>query len=312
MILCTAVGAPSVFKRIVWASIFWLALQAPVLAQAPQLIGSLETHGALFAAPKPSALAQKSMIPQARIAKARGMTAWFGDATGRYRHAVLGDAIEAESLYLERTGALYRFSLERSAVFEDLEPRFVDIDRDGQMEILAIKASLSQGAAIALYGLNDGALRELATSPPIGQSNRWLNPIGVADFDGDGVQEIAIIRTPHIGGILIHYEWSPLGLTEKRRIGGYSNHRIGSTVLNSHSIIDWDQDGVMDHIIPRQNRSILAVVSSSGGVFSELASFAHGSEINSRLVQKDISGDAQPELVYATADGAVWALSPPQ
>lgn len=300
-------------RNVAFSSAVYLAASAfSAFGQQPQLIGTVETHGALFEPPKPSTLAQKTLIPQGRIAKRQGLSAWFGDPTGRYRHAVLGDALEAESLYVERAGALYRFSLDARSVFEDLEPRLVDIDQDGQLEILTIQASLSSGAAIALYGLRDGTLQQLAVAPAIGQSHRWLNPVGVADFDGDGVQEIAIIRTPHIGGILIHYEWTPLGLREKRRIRGYSNHRIGSTVLNPHFVIDWDKDGVMDHVLPRQDRSILAVVSSVEGVFSERAAFKHGSEINSRIVQTDSDGDARLELIYATADGSVWSLSPPE
>ncbi len=32
----------------------------------------------------------------------------------------------------------------------------------------------------------------IAETPPIGIPHRWLNPAGIADFDGDGVADLAI------------------------------------------------------------------------------------------------------------------------
>ncbi len=248
------------------------------------------------------------IIPHGRLAEGDGLSSWFAGATDRYAHGVLGDSLEAGELVVESDGATHRFTLPRRQVFEDLEPRIVDLDQDGLPEILAIRADFAEGAAPVLYGVRDGELIRLAEGAAIGRSNRWLNPAGVADFDGDGDLEIAVIRTPHIGGILIHYGWGGgATLVEERWVRGFSTHRIGSTVLDLSFISDWDGDGVADLILPLQPRNQLMVVTAEGGSFVELArGFAHSSEIIGPLRQ--IEG----ELVYQTGDGQHWSVTLPE
>jgi hypothetical protein len=62
----------------------------------------------------------------------------------------------------------------------------------------------------------------------IGRANRWLNPAGIADFDGDGIKEIAFIQTPHIGGTLFFYREEDGEMNRLARFAGVSNHAIGS------------------------------------------------------------------------------------
>jgi len=69
--------------------------------------------------------------------------AWLGGATGRYAHGILGDRLEASRLYVAprnaETSPVF-LELGPDSVFEDLGPRFVDIDGDGQPEILVVKS----------------------------------------------------------------------------------------------------------------------------------------------------------------------------
>jgi hypothetical protein len=67
----------------------------------------------------------------------------------------------------------------------------------------------------------------VAQSAPIGAPNRWLNPVGVADLDGDGVAEIAAVTTPHIGGVLRIYRRTGEVLAEVTSLAGFSNHEYG-------------------------------------------------------------------------------------
>ncbi len=293
------------------ASALVCSASPPSAGADPVRIGGLDTHGPLFKSSLPAGLTPDSLIPQGRVASGMGLHAWFANGTGRYQHAVLGDSTEAETLVVDRAGARFSVTLPEHAVFEDLEPRIVDIDRDGQPEILAIKAYLAAGATVALYGLRQDALIPLAEAAPIGRPNRWLNPIGVADFDGDGTNEIAVIRTPHIGGVVIHYRWESTRLIEERRIQGYSNHRIGATALGLSAIVDWDRDGVPDHLIPRQDRSVLAVLSARGGAFRELAHFNHEAEIVSDIKPTNPKSSDPDSFVYMLQNTEIWRLSRP-
>jgi hypothetical protein len=128
-------------------------------------------------------------------------SALFVGPTVRYRHGILGDAIEAGVLAVEREdGGKILFKLGEESVFEDLTPRLYDIDGDSKDEVVVVRSYLDRGAALSIFGLRDGALVHIAEADPIGRPHRWLNPIGAADFNGDGQVELAAVITPHIGG----------------------------------------------------------------------------------------------------------------
>jgi hypothetical protein len=231
------------------------------------------------------AIATAERLPDGGIAEAMGLKAWYEDPTDRYAHAVLGDALEAATLAVQTGDTVLRVTLPRNQVFEDITPRIVDADGDGTPEVLAIKAYDDAGATITLYGLRDGALRDVAEAPAIGTPNRWLNPAGVADYDGDGAPEIAVIRTPHIGGILILYRWDGVSrdIVELRRTRGYSTHAIGSRALGLALTEDWNGDDVPDLLLPNQRRDTLIAVSMAGGGFEEIDRYKMRREITGDL-----------------------------
>ncbi len=234
--------------------------------------------------------------------------AWLTGPTERYRHGVLGDAIEASGLTVEtQAGETLTLELGPESVFEDRYPRLEDLNGDGTDEIIIVRSYLAHGAALAVAGIRDSRLAILAETPPIGRPNRWLNPVGAADFDGDGSTEIAIVRTPHIGGTLILYRWRDGELTEAFKAHEFSNHAIGTRELGLSAILDADGDGIADIALPDSSRKVLRIVTFAGGDFRELARAEHSSPIASRIAV--LGGEGNPRLAYALTDGSVLGVT---
>lgn len=176
--------------------------------------------------------------PDATVASAsgKGITrAWYTDATRRYGHAILGDAIEAGGLSASADGGepcQYRVILDEDSVFEDVTPRIADVTGDGRNDVIVIETRADAGASLAVYGLNDqDEFTKLVATPYIGRPNRWLAPTGIADFNGDGVDDVAFVQTPHIGGILRIWSFNN-GEAEQLAVrAGFSNHRIGERTI---------------------------------------------------------------------------------
>ena len=199
---------------------------------------------------------------------------WLAGPTMRYPHEVLGDAIEASVLVVETaSGRTLSAKLDDDSVFEDVTPRIADVDDDGHAEVWTVRSDARDGARLEAYVLSgagaETSLKRRYATTPIGIGFRWLNPIGVADFDGDGQQEIAYIETPHIGGILtvVHPNRSdpsdPM-LRVVARSDGFSNHAMGSPHLDLATT--GNVDGILgDEIVVLGNRrSTLFIVSVVG------------------------------------------------
>lgn len=204
-------------------------------------------------------------LPDTEISKSGRFTAWLIDPTTRYDHGVLGDAIEAGGFVVERSGKRLVYRLPPDAVFEDRRVRLADLDGDGVPEAIVVKAYLQRGAAIAVYRILPDRIEPLAESAAIGTRNRWLNPVGVADFTGTGERMIAAVITPHLAGSLRFYRLSGTALTEVARIDGYTNHVIGSRNLDLASVVTRQLREAVQIIIPTLDRYSLAAVSFSGG-----------------------------------------------
>ena len=164
--------------------------------------------------------------------------AWLARPTDRYRHAVLGDALEAAQLVVEmRDGRVFNVELPPDRVFEDLGPRLVDLDGDGRDEIVVVESDLRFGASLAVYAVDASGLRRRASSGFLGWPNRWLNPLGAGDFDGDGKTDLALVATPHIGGVLRLYRFTEPALAFYAEYSGVSTHRLGSTHLGLGRVV---------------------------------------------------------------------------
>lgn len=177
----------------------------------------------------------------------------------------------------------YKLPLHR--VFEDLVPRLVDLDGDGRDELVLVESDLLRGSSVVVLGLRSAqqlqgvpsaataagiagvagitgvahaagvgkavpmVLTELARSPFTGSSFLWLNPLGFADFDGDGRTDVAAVITPHIGGTLTLYHYRPPLLVPFAKAMDVSNHRMGA--------VEQQLGVVLPPVAPGQRASIV-------------------------------------------------------
>jgi hypothetical protein len=113
------------------------------------------------------------------------------------------------------------------------------------------------------FSLIEGKL--LGSSDPIGRGFRWLHLLAAAEFGIDNVKSIAVVRTPHIGGILQFYEWYGNRLVMVTSQGNLSTHQIGSDNLNMAVAADFDGVDGAELILPTNNYTELVVVKLEDG-----------------------------------------------
>ena len=178
----------------------------------------------------------------------------------RYDHGILGDKIEAGGLVIEtRDGKRRPVRLKDDAVFEDLEPRLADLDRDGHDEVIVVKSYLKRGSALAVIGERRGRYEIVAETPPLGGPHRWLDPAGIADFTGDGKLDIALVRQPHVVGALELWSWRDGTLRKIAEVADAANHIAGTRAIDMAATADFDGDGIADLAFPSLDRSLRIV-----------------------------------------------------
>ncbi|WP_162889287.1 FG-GAP repeat domain-containing protein [Maritalea myrionectae] len=234
-----------------------------------------------------SAWAQK--LPHSQVAKGKTkvQSVELIGPTQRYAHFVLGDQFEAAGFRVTyEDGAQSDFTLPATEVFEDRVPRLIDLTGDGREELILVQSHVQKGASLAIYDLGPGNITLRAQTPYIGQPNRWLNPAGIADFDGDGQVEIALVSKPHLAKELQLWRFSNDGLSLVSTHAGFSNHRLGSREQRLSAQADFNADGVTDLIVPGANRKSLHIVSFANG-FKVLRTFNLASEIDGPVTLKN-------------------------
>ena len=199
-------------------------------------------------------------LPDARIlSDESGRLLFLSAPTEGYPHGVLGDTLEATTITLIDTNidpyGLREIQIDPGDVIEGIAPIWVDLDGDGEREIIVTQSNADTGARIVVYG-EDGSL--FASGEPIGQGFRWRHQLAVGQFIEGGSQEIAVIRTPHIGGIIEIYGLEMDRLEILAVLDGYSSHQIGSRDLDSALAADFNGDGRIEIIAPDQSQTTLA------------------------------------------------------
>ncbi|QCB44798.1 VCBS repeat-containing protein [Hydrogenophaga sp. PAMC20947] len=272
------------FTALCAATVLWanqakamgLMVEAHSVCPAPTGPAPLQT-------PLPRAAQQR--IPDSQAVPGQNHIAWvwLASPTLRYPHGALGAKTHAASLHAlvqDGQGGWTTASVELPLhrVFEDRVPRLADLDGDGRDEILVIEADALRGAAVVVWGVVHSGqpatpprLVRRATSPRAGSTFRWLNPVGVADFDGDGKPDVASVTTPHIGGTLTLYHYRPPRLVPFANAMDVSNHRMGAVEQALAVIVE--QPGTPPTIVvpDMTRRALHALRWEAPGQWNELA-----------------------------------------
>jgi len=154
--------------------------------------------------------------------------------TTRYDHDILGGIPRWTTLSISavKGGKAVSVTLPKNLVFEDIGPRFWDVTGNGTPEIVVVESSPAKGARLAVWSWQGSRLKRLAATAHIGRTHRWLAPLAVGDFDGDGRAEIAYVDRPHLARELVFLRLEYGHLRALSRLRGVTNHRIGDTAIS--------------------------------------------------------------------------------
>lgn len=218
-----------------------------------------------------------TQLPEALISVSMDSSVYaqYAGPTMRYTHGVMGDIIEGTQLIVNEKGQFYELQLDSDFVFEDLRPRLVDIDGDGELEFLCIRTQVEKGAGIVIYHIENDELKEFAQVEEIGKANRWLNYVAVEDLDNDGELELVWIQTPHIGGILKVAKIEKGALTVLDETSLYSNHAFGERNLCLSVLVEKNDKKLI--YVPNQERDKIV------GFFFKEGKFVKEEEIDMEL-----------------------------
>ena len=218
-------------------------------------------------------------LPDSRIiSDEQNRLLFLSQPSNQYTHGVLGDEIEATGITLVETNPkpkiINTISIAAPNVIEGIYPIWADINSDGALEIIVTLSNIQGGARIVAFR-EDGSL--LAEGPEIGTGFRWRHQLMVAPFGKMGDTMLAVVRTPHIGGVVEFYRLNENKLEVVTEISGISTHSIGSRNLFNALAGDFDNDGQVELLAPDQSHTQLIFVGLDGVTI-------HALDLNAELV----------------------------
>ncbi len=215
-------------------------------------------------------------------------SAWLIAPTSRYPHFIIGSKYEPSGLRVKlASGKILTLMLGKDQVFEDRTVRLADLNGDGRDEIILVLTSVTKGASLAAYSVAGDKLVLMTKTPFIGQRFRWLNPAGIADYNGDGKLDVALVQKPHLVKRLEIWTLEGGEFVRSQSINDVSNHRINSKNTDMAASADFNGDGVTDLAILSGDYTKVRVFSFAGGQAKQIGRFAlpAAAEGNFKLIQ---------------------------
>jgi hypothetical protein len=219
----------------------------------------------------------RDTIPDSRMQAAGALSVSLADPVQDHPHDALGSRIHAGTVTItERRPvqpgpdpkpvptSISRVTAGPDAVFEDRAPRLADLDGDGVPEIVTLKSYRDRGAALVVIAKRNDRWEIAAETPPAGEPQRWLNPAAIADFEGTGRLQIALVRRPHLDGVLELWAYEGGRLVRRAEKAGYANHAFGQSAQDLAAVLDTPTGPEL--ALPSLDRRSLAILSFKGGI----------------------------------------------
>ncbi|MDH5544969.1 MAG: hypothetical protein OEZ43_05215 [Gammaproteobacteria bacterium] len=215
--------------------------------------------------------------------------------TLRYAHQVLGNEHEnAASITIVETSpalkVLSKIDVPSNDVIEGNPLIWVDVDGDGQRELVTTVSNITQGARVVVYK-EDGTV--LSQSAPIGSAYRWRHQVAVAPFGGGTEQQLVSVYIPHLGPVLEYIDMTNGSRNTSNSTLNYSSHLQISLNLDKSLTGDFDGDGKLEILLlNRSSRAELAAFElGENGVAKDWA-LALNDEFTSNLAAVQLDNGA--------------------
>ncbi|MEJ2288714.1 MAG: hypothetical protein P8Y02_08735 [Deinococcales bacterium] len=275
---------------------------------------SADARSVLLLSPDLTVLARHPLdaLPDGDPVPVGDAVALLSQPTQRYRHGVLGDEIEAGAVTLLRQDDLSPITTMTIAAPAVIEQRRVQaFPAAGNYGMLLTRSTPSAGAGVEAVALEGGTLQVVASAPPIGAPDRWLNL-----FAASGDRAYAV-QTPHRGGPFERFTLTGGHLTVARYALDVTNHRVGSRNLDLALLLPPPMAGPRDVLalptLDRKQVQLVAcdassctpelVLSLNAPLTSNLAAQWRGSQ----LVLD--AGEADGTLQRFTLDASLWSAA---
>jgi hypothetical protein len=173
---------------------------------------------------------------------------------------------------------------------------------DGRREVQLTVSRAGEGAALVV--MNEAGV-EVGESRSIGLSNRWRHQIA---FGGFATTPVGVeVITPHIGGTVTFRSFGD-ELERITAINGCTSHIIGSRELDMGVAIDIDDDGLLELVLPSQDRRSLVAIGLADGE----AQVDWYAELESPMTSNVAVGiqDGLPTIAVGTRAGLVYLWQP--
>ena len=132
----------------------------------------------------------------------------------------------------------------------------------------------------------------------MGQPYRWRHQIAMGPFGPGGENELAVVRTPHIGGVVEYYRFSEEGFHIVAKFSGITSHKIGSRNLDLAAAGDFDGDGRIELLLPSPDLTELVAVRRSTAGAENVWHLPIDGQLNTNL-----AGVTMPDGMIAIAVG---------